>query len=215
MAKTNPQVLQFFMDQYRPGLVGLVGTKDFLGKAIREAEKKITPDGEASKWSHCFILEETQWDRRGVNGARTKSPYMFESDLKVKLFKPQIRNGAQENWIGKWCTEDVEHAAVIDFGLDDDQTASVLATALQLVDVQVLYPIQELLGTWWSIIAGRQWQANPLDDPHAMYCSSFVRYCYQEVGADFMGGSAVHVSNTTPEDLAQAGQRGSMTVFEP
>ena len=76
--------------------------------------------------------------------------------------------------LGNGARAEVANAAVIDFGLTDDQTKDVLATALQLVDEQVLYPIGELLGTWWSIIAGRQWQENPLDDPHAMYCSSFA-----------------------------------------
>jgi uncharacterized protein YfaT (DUF1175 family) len=107
----------------------------------------------------------------------------------------------------------VENAAVIDFGLTDDQANDVLATALQLVDEQVLYPIGELLGTWLSIIAGRQWRENPLDDPHATYCSSFVRYCHANAGRDFMGG-AISISNTTPEDIAQAGVKaGAMVVY--
>jgi hypothetical protein len=209
----NDKMLQFFGDHYKPGAVGVVGTRDLIGLAIREAQRKVTPDAKASLWSHCFLLGELRWDRRGTQGSKSQSVYLFESDLKVKPFSPQIRNGAQENWVGKWCSAEVENAAVIDFGLTDDQANDVLATALQLVDEQVLYPIGELLGTWLSIIAGRQWQENPLDDPHAMYCSSFVRYCYQQAGKDFMGG-AVSVSNTTPEDVAQAGVKtGAMVVY--
>lgn len=135
----------------------------------------------------------------------TRSPYLFESDLKVDAFKPQLRNGAQENWIGKWCKVVVEKAAAMDLGLSEDERYKVLGIALQLIDEQVLYPIQELLGTWWTIITKRQWRANPLDDPQAMYCSSFVRYCYKETGRDFLD-SSVSVSNTTPEDVARAGQ---------
>ena len=41
-------------------------------------------------------------------------------------------------------------------------------------------------------------------DLHAMYCSAFVRYCYKEAGRDFIGNE-ISVSNTTPEDIAQAG----------
>ncbi len=211
--KVNQKLLEFFTAQYKPGALGLVGTKDFIGKAIREAQKKLTPDHKPSLWSHCFILGDQRWDRRGAGGTTTKSVYLFESDIKLKLFKPQLRNGAQESWVGKWCSEDVENAAVIDFGLGGNQQNDLLATALQLVDEQVLYPIQELIGTWLAIVTGRQWQENPLDDPHAMYCSAFVRYCYQKAGKDFLG-TEVTVSNTTPEHVAQGGTKlGTMTVY--
>ena len=183
--------------------------------AIREAQKGVTNDGEASLWSHCFIFGDLRLDRRGEGGAKSNSPYIFESDLKVNVFKPQLRNGAQENWIGKYCREKVENAGVIDFGLSENQRDDILSTALQLVDEQVLYPIQELLGTWWAIITKREWRPNPVDDPHAMYCSAFVRYCYKEAGADFLG-KKVNISNTTPEHIAQAGiETGKLVLYKP
>jgi len=211
----NDKLLQFFTKHYKPGIIGIVGTKGTIGSAIREAQKAVTKDKKASLWSHCFILGELRFDRRGANGTKSISPYIFESDLHVDLFKSQLRNGAQENWIGKHCKERVENAAVIDFGLSEDQRDDILATALQLVDEQVLYPIHELLGTWWAIIAKKQWLPNPVDDPHAMYCSAFVRHCYKEAGKDFIGPE-VSVSNTTPEDIAQAGIKvGAIKVFRP
>jgi hypothetical protein len=215
MEKLNDNLLKFFTKNYKPGLIGLVGTKDTIGLAIREAQRAVTTDHSASLWSHCCIFGELRLDRRGTGNTVSKSPYIFESDLKVNLFKPQLRNGAQENWIGKWCRERVENAAVIDFGLSDDERDNILATALQLVDEQVLYPIQELLGTWWAIIMKKQWLPNPLDDPHAMYCSAFVRYCYEEAGKDFLGAD-VSASNTTPEHIAQAGIKASaIKIYSP
>jgi len=215
MEELNEKLLQFFRQYFRPGIIGLVGTKDMIGLAIREAQKPIALDGKASLWSHSFLLDDLRLDRRGPGNAKSRSPYIFESDLKINLIKPQIRNGAQENWLGKWCVQNVENAALIDFALSEDQRDDVLATALQLVDEQVLYPIQELLGTWWSIITGQQWLANPLDEPHAMYCSSFVRHCYREAGRDFMGPE-VSLSNTTPEHIAQAGiKAGRLQMYKP
>jgi len=215
MERLNLDMLKFFTEHSRPGLIGLVGTKDTIGLAIREAQRAVTSDGKASLWSHCFILGEMRLDRRGRGNTISRSPYIFESDLKVNLFKPQLRNGAQENWIGKWCRENVENAAIIDLGLSDNDRDNILATALQLVDEQVLYPIQELLGTWWAIIMKRQWQPNPLDDPHAMYCSAFVRYCYREAGRDFISQD-ISVSNTTPEDIARAGiDAGAIKIYMP
>lgn len=214
MEKLNTNLLKFFTEHYKPGIIGLVGTRDMIGIAIREAQREVTGDSKASLWSHCFIFGELRLDKRVPKGTKSRSPYIFESDLKVNLFKAQLRNGAQENWIGKWCKETVENAAIIDFGLSEDQWDGVLASALQLIDEQVLYPIQELLGTWLAIITKKQWLPNPLDDPHAMYCSAFVRYCYKEAGRDFLG-QEVSVSNTTPEDIAQAGiKAGGIEIYE-
>ena len=215
MEELNPKLLEFFTTNYKPGIIGIVGTKGTIGMAIREAQSAVTTDGIASLWSHCFICGDLRLDRRGPGGAKSKSPYIYESDIKVNLFKVQLRNGAQENWIGKWCKEKVENAAAIDFGLSEDQKDNILATALQLVDEQVLYPIHELLGTWWAIIAKKQWLPNPVDDPHAMYCSAFIRYCYKEAGRDFIGPE-ISVSNTTPEDIAQAGiKAGAIEIYSP
>jgi hypothetical protein len=215
MEELNPKLIEFFTARHKPGMIGMVGTKDAIGLAIRKAQKSLTRDGKASLWSHCFILGEMRLDRRGPASTKSRSPYLFESDLKVNLFKPQLRNGAQENWIGKWCREEVENAALIDFGLSEDPRDNILATALQLVDEQVLYPIQELLGTWWAIITKRQWLPNPLDDIHAMYCSTFVRHCYEKAGKDFLGPE-VSLSNTTPEDIARAGiETGAIEIYKP
>jgi hypothetical protein len=213
MEQINTELLRFFTEHYKPGIIGIVGTKGTIGMAIREAQKAVTTGGEASLWSHCFIFGDLRLDRRGQGGTKSRSPYIFESDLKGNVFKPQLRNGAQENWIGKYCREKVENAGMIDFGLSDAERDNVLATALQLVDEQVLYPIHELLGTWWAIITKKEWLENPVDDPHAMYCSAFVRYCYKEAGVDFLGPQ-VSVSNTTPEHIAQAGiKAGKLKLF--
>ena len=215
MEELNPRLLEFFTGNYKPGIIGIVGTKDTIGIAIREGQRAVTVDKKLSLWSHCFILGDLRLDRRGPNSTKSKSPYIFESDLKINLLKGQLRNGAQENWIGKWCRKEVENAAVIDFGLLEDQRDGILATALQLVDEQVLYPIHELLGTWWAIITRKQWLPNPVDNPHAMYCSAFTRFCYKEAGRDFIGPE-VSVSNTTPEDIAQAGIKAdAIEIYRP
>jgi hypothetical protein len=213
MEQINTELLRFFTEHYKPGIIGIVGTKGTIGMAIREAQKAVTTDGKTSLWSHCFIFGDLRLDRRGAGGTKSRSPYIFESDLHIDLFKPQLRNGAQENWVGKYCREKVENAGVIDFGLSQSQQDDILATALQLVDEQVLYPIHELLGTWWAIITKKEWLENPVDDPHAMYCSAFVSYCYKEAGLDFLDPQ-VSVSNTTPEHIAQAGIRaGKLKLF--
>lgn len=214
MVTFNNRLLNFFVKHFKPGVIGLVGTSEEIGLAIRAAQRDVTEDRKASLWSHCFICGELRLDRRGQDNKISKSPYIFESDLEVDFFNTKLRSGAQENWIGKWCKENVENAAVIDLRLSDDERDCVIATALQLVGEQVLYPIQELIGTWFAIIINRQWLPNPLDNPNALYCSAFVRHCYREAGRDFLS-DGVHISNTTPEDIAQAGLKaGAMTIYK-
>jgi hypothetical protein len=61
----------------------------------------------------------------------------------------------------------------------------------------------------------KQWLPNPVDDSQAMYCSSFVRYCYTEARRDFLGPE-ISVSNTTPEEIAQAGiEAGAIKIYKP
>ncbi|MGA2464758.1 MAG: hypothetical protein ABSH06_10465 [Thermodesulfobacteriota bacterium] len=37
MEELNPRLLEFFTKNYKPGIIGIVGTKDTIGLAIREA----------------------------------------------------------------------------------------------------------------------------------------------------------------------------------
>jgi hypothetical protein len=204
-AKTlNEGLLGFFVSHYARGRVALVGANDLVSEAVRAGQKKLTPDGKPSLWSHAFIMGEWRPDRRGPGPTMGWSPYVFESDLHIQPQRLQLRNGAQENWIGKWCGDHVDHAAILDFDLTEGEQDLVLATALQLCDEQIQYPILELVGTWLAIVTSRLWAANPFDDPHAMYCSTFVRHCYREAGRDFLDQD-VSVSNTAPEHIAQSG----------
>lgn len=173
----------------------MIGASDWVGEAIRAGQRRLTPHGDPSLWSHTFILGEMRPDRRGPHQTTSRSPYLFESDLQIPPLRAQFRNGAQENCIGKWCGDDIEHAAILDFGLSRAEEDAVLGTALQLCDEQVQYPLLELVGTWLAIVTKRVWGLNPFDDPHAMYCSAFVRYCFRQAGRDFLGRE-IALSNT-------------------
>ncbi len=199
----NTNLLDFFVSNYGRGRVALIGASDWIGEAVRAGQAGLTPNGKPSLWSHTFILGELRPDRRGPNQAVRRDPYIFESDLEINPLKAQLRNGAQENWIGKWCRDDIQHAAILDFSLAEGEQDAVLGAALQLSDEQLQYPLIALVGTWLAIITRRVWAPNPFDDPHAMYCSAFVRYCSQRAGRDFLT-AAVALTNTAPEHIAQS-----------
>lgn len=195
IGERSEELLAFFKEHHKEGRIGLVGTDDLVGAAIRDAQSSITIDTLPSKWSHAFLMGEIRADGE---------PYIFESDLEPDIDRPQLRNGAQESRLSKWAVVSVEHAAVLDLGLSAEVFPRLLAAALRLVHEQSLsYPIIQLVGTWWQIVRARVWKANPFDDAMAMYCSSFVRHCYQEAGLDPVPTS-IHLSNTAPEHLWQS-----------
>ncbi len=200
----NEDLLSFFTVHYGRGRLVLVGASDLIGEAIRVSQRRLTPDGKPSLWSHAFIIGEMRPDQRGPGRTTSRSLYLFESDIQIDPLRAQLRNGVQENWIGKWCRNDIDHAAILDLDLSESEQDAVLGMALQLCDEQMQYPILELVGTWLAIITRRVWATNPFDDPRAMYCSAFVRYCYQQAARDFLGDD-VALSNTAPEHIAQSG----------
>lgn len=185
----NESLFEFFAAHYGRARVALVGESNLVGKAIRQAQKSLTPDRAMSRWSHVFIL-----------GAK---PLLYESDIAVKQGNAKTPNGAQESPIRKWCGDDIEHAAVLDFGLTAAEQDAVLKTARRLCDEQMKYPLGALVATWAAIVTQRTWKENPKHNPHAMYCSSFVRYCFQEAGRDFLG-SKIALSHTAPEHIGQS-----------
>lgn len=195
---------EFFNTNYKRGNIALVGYTDIVGKAIRNAERLLTTDGKPSKWNHAFILGDRRPDRNTSDSSVGSSIYLFESSITLSVPKIEIKNGAQENWIGTHTGSDTDEACVIDFGLSEDEATAVLATALQLVDEQITYPIAALIGFWEDIVLHKLWKNNPLDSVHAMVCSQYVRYCYVSAGRDFMG-SDIAISNTAPEHIYQAG----------
>ena len=206
--KPDRRLLKALTDRYSRGAIVIIGTTDVVGRAIREGQRKLTPDGEPSRWSHCFLCGETRLTLDAQGRKQVRKPYIFESDLNVELDRTSVRNGAQENRLSKWCRSTVEHCAVIDTGLTGKQADRVLAAALHLVDRQVRYPVQDLVGTWLAIVNSRLWRANPLKSRNAMYCSAYVRHCYRRAGRDFVPGS-VNLSNTAPEHIARhAADRG-------
>jgi hypothetical protein len=202
-------LIEFFTANFKPGAIGLVGTTDLMGRAIREAQKSFTLDGLPSRWCHALIFGGLRLDRHSVDSPT--SLHIFESSFDIYLLKAQMRNGAQENWIGNWCDNQTDQACIIDFGLSEVEVNNVLATALQLVDEQVNFPIVGLAAVWLDIILKRVWQRNPFISKNSMFCSQLVRHCYQIAKRDFLGPE-IDISNTAPEHIHQAGLKSGKII---
>jgi len=196
----NPQALGFFRQHYLPGRICLVGCADLIYMAIREGQRKLTTDGKPSKWNHTFIMGSTRDD-----GRTDGSIYILESDLQVSVQEWQVKNGAMESRLVKWCRDDIEHAAVLGIDLSSSEKSSIVRKGLELAydENHLRYPVGELFGTFWAIITGRLSQKNIFDLDYAVQCSTLVGMCYKSIGKDIVV-SSIDPTNLTPELIYQS-----------
>jgi len=180
-----------FLERYAaPGRVGLCGGVDVINKTIRKLQYHVTADGHRSPWSHAFLCSGKRIDDRH---------WVLESDLDLR--HKQIRLGVQENRIERYHDEEsFPNLAILDFGLDDEQTRKVLGTGLDLLSGLSHYSLRELLGTLLAMQhAPLRKRRNLLESEGALYCSAMVQHCYATVGIEFVPG--VDRKNVTPHDI--------------
>ncbi len=187
---SNPE----FLKQYaRPGRVGLSGGVTLIDKAIARAERHLDAERRWSLWSHAFLFQGRRPDGHH---------WVIESDLQIN--RRHIRLGVQENRITKYFDEGLYTTlAVLDFGLTEEQVATLLREGLELVANRARYSLRELVGT---LIALRhpelRGQGNLLGREKSLYCSAFVQFLFRKAGIDLAPG--VDAKHTTPEDISRA-----------
>ncbi len=174
----------------RPGCIGLCGTSDWVGKAIRKAQAPLTDDSHRSLWSHAFLFNEQRLDGHW---------WVLESDLDLR--NRQLRLGAQENRATRYFDDEAfPNLAILDFGLDATQVRNVQIAALDLLAGQSSYSMSELVGTLFAMHSTRlRHRSNLLSKEGALYCSAMVQHCYAAAGIDLQPG--VHGKNVAPHDL--------------
>src|SRR5256714_12256002 len=129
---------QEFLQRYAgPGRLGLSGGVTLIDKAICRAQRHLSDDEDWGWWSHAFIFQGERADGHH---------WVIESDL--QLHHKHIQFGAQENRISKYFDEKLYTSlAVLDFGLSEAQSATLVKEGLELVANRTLYSLRELVGT--------------------------------------------------------------------
>lgn len=185
---------QEFIERYAaPGRVGLCGGTTRVDVAIRAAQRHLHPERRWSNWSHAFLFEGKR-----VDGQH----WVLESD--IQILRKNIQLGAQENRVEKYFDEKMfPTLAVLDFGLNEPQTATLLVEGLELVANRERYSLRELLGTL-AVLKQPELRAqeNRLAQARSVYCSALVKRLFLNTGIDLVPGVAG--KNTTPEDIAQS-----------
>ncbi|HXT39717.1 MAG TPA: hypothetical protein VN887_06810 [Candidatus Angelobacter sp.] len=183
-----------FLETYsHPGRIGLSGGTTLVDKAIARAERHVDGAGQWSLWSHSFLFQGRRPDGHH---------WVIESDLQIN--RKHIRLGVQENRISKYFDERLyAMLAVLDFGLAEEQVATLVREGLELVAARARYSLRELVGTLIALrhpeLRGRE---NVLAREKSLYCSAFVQHLFRKAGLDLAPG--VDAKNTTPEDICRA-----------
>ena len=190
---TNLSNEEFLKLHARPGRIGLSGGLTFIDQAICRAERHLDEKARWGLWSHAFIFQGTRADGHH---------WVIESDLQVH--HKHIQLGVQENRVSKYYDEKLyTNLAVLDFGLSEEHTATLLREALELVATRAKYSVRELLGT---LIALRRQElrarTNVLARESSLYCSAFVQHVFRRLGVELAPG--VDGKNTTPEDISRS-----------
>lgn len=183
-----------FLSRYAaPGRIGLCGGSDAVTMAIRRAQGFVTEDGHRSPWSHAFLFTGERPDGHH---------WVIESDLDLR--SRHLRLGAQENRLDRYFDDAAfPNLAVLDFGLDADQTRRVLCQALDLVAGASHYSLKEILGTLFALpSASLRKRRNLLASEGALYCSAMVQHCFEAIDLRFR--PHIDGKNLTPHDIARA-----------
>jgi len=185
---------QEFIERYAaPGRVGLCGGVTKIDSAIRLAQRHLHAERRWSDWSHAFLFEG-----RRIDGQH----WVLESDLQI-LHK-NIQLGVQENRADKYFDDKMfPTLAILDFGLNEMQLATLLREGLEFVANRERYSLRELIGTLLVLKKPElRAQENRLARERSVYCSAFVKQLFQHIELDLVPGVAG--KNTAPEDIANS-----------
>ena len=183
-----------FLERYaQAGRVGLYGGVTPVDTAIRSAQQLLRADGQWSDWSHVFLFEGQR-----VDGHH----WMLESDVQIQ--QKNIQLGAQENRIAKYFDEtQYPNLAVLDFGLNEDQAATLVRQGLELVARREQYSVRELIGTLIALTKpDLRARENMFARERSVYCSAFVQRLFAHLGIDLVPG--VTAKHSTPEDISRS-----------
>lgn len=183
--------LEFLEHFAAPGRIGLAGGTHVIDRSIRRLQGPLKADEGGCLWSHAFLCSGIRLDEQH---------WVLESDLEIH--RKQIRLGVQENRASKYSdAKAYPNLAILDFGLDPDQTRRVMTEGLDLLAGLARYSLRELLGTLLAIkrptLRSRE---NLLAREGTLYCSAMVQHCYAQAGVEFAQG--ISLKNTTPQDIA-------------
>ncbi|MEA2735437.1 MAG: hypothetical protein QOE14_1888, partial [Humisphaera sp.] len=178
-------------------LIGLVGSRDFPGVALRQAQSMLRWDMSPSLWSHAFLIAGPP-EKKGDVG----STPILEVTLHDRAghFPEPEKNGVNKGYLRHYASPVVDaNVALISVSMKASELKLVAERANDANFERVRHDFFRLIGTWqcylWSFGAG----ANPLVEGFPMAAARYVEMAFEAIGVDITPGASER--NSAPEHL--------------
>lgn len=173
------------------GLIGLVGSRDLPGVAVRRAQSILRWDRRPSLWSHAFLLT-------GSGGLREVALHSRAGHFPEPADNA-ITPATLDHYDNPRCDANV---ALLEVRMTADEADEVVARAIEQPNLERLrYDFFETLGHWYAFLWTRG-TPNPLETGVPHHASAMVEYCFEAIRLDLTPGASDR--NSAPEHLWNA-----------
>lgn len=167
------------------GLIGLVGSSDLPGVALRRAQSILRWDRRPSLWSHAFLL---------TGGGELREVALYS---RAGHFPEPADNAITPATLAHYAGD--PNIALLAVKMDEDEAKRVTARATETPNLERLrYDLFETLGFWQAFLWTRG-TPNPLEQGVPNHSSAMVEYCFEEIQLDLTPGA--NDRNSAPEHL--------------
>ncbi len=165
-------------------LIGLVGSCDLPGVALRRAQSILRWDRRPSLWSHAFIIVGDGIREVTVHSRAGHFPEPADN---------AITPATLEHY------SDDPNVALLKVRTTPEETQAIVERATTQPNLERLrYDLFETLGYWQAYLWTRG-TANPLETGVPMAASALIEYCYEAIQLDLTPGA--NDRNSAPEHL--------------
>jgi len=170
------------------GLIGLVGSSDLPGVALRRAQSILRWDRRPSLWSHAFLL---------VGGGEIREVALHS---RAGHFPEPADNAITPATLEHYGNAKLDpNVALLAVRMDAAEAERVTARATTSPNLERLrYDLFETLGFWQAFLWTRG-TPNPLEQGVPNHSSALVEYCFEEIQLDLTPGA--NDRNSAPEHL--------------
>ncbi len=180
----------------QPGDIILLGNPSIIGSPIMLAQSFQTKDGQPSQYTHSVIYVSED--------LCAESTIRFKPGITELL---RVKNGTQYGKLSDY--ENYRYWLLLHFPFTEEQRDALLDKAQSLIDAEMTYPVDGLLGSLLSFYLFKS-ASNPLQSKNSLYCSAFVQEVYSVLGIDFDPNHTAR--NTSPEIISQYEMEGLVKI---
>lgn len=180
--------------------IGLIGSCDLPGVALRQAQSVLRWDMRPSLWSHAFLIADKITDLAQGGEAKTLGVSLHP---RTSEFPRPENNGVSEGRLKLYKNSKLDaNAALFVVKMTKDEVQTVAARAADPNRDRQRYNLWESLGVWQGFLWSFGQRPNPLREGFPIPAASFVEYCFEGLSLDLTPGASER--NSAPEHLYNA-----------